>query len=374
MQSLARERWFLLRLKSKYAGMLIHISVLRVYFIISFLIYFYIAGQSIAIRLSRRINVVSKQLKLKLETFNSKHPPAERITWESVTQLDADRLHTIPHSTKYQAVRLFHKAARANEEEFRVISEMRNTIQHYLSKLEVITAAILAIEQSGNVTTYHSGARSLLFTRKRQCEHDLTRLKSFANHGDFPELSHYLTECDECEDPDVDPELVPEEVGEESMLTLESGYQGCPETKTLDPDELSTVSASSDSADEEDFFYCSDEEWESCHGLPSQTAQQPPKPPLLHHSSIEPTPSFSYVNLTGPPSEQTDTVLGDQVADTNSKTPSSSSDEEELEVQHWRKEKLFREEYARSTMVGCTLNCCCYAQFTLRLLFRNHLN
>ena len=119
MQSLARERWFLLRLKSRYAGMLIHISVLRVYLIINFLIYFYIAGQSIAIRLSRRINVVSKQLKLKLETFNSKHPPAERITWESVTQLDADRLHTIPRSTKYQAVRLFHTAARANEEEFR---------------------------------------------------------------------------------------------------------------------------------------------------------------------------------------------------------------------------------------------------------------
>ena len=111
---------------------IIHISVLRVYFIISFLIYFYIAGQSIAIRLSRRINVVSKQLKLKLETFNSKHPPAERITWESVTPLDADRLHTIPHSTKYQAVRLFHKAARANEEEFRVSSDEEELeVQHW---------------------------------------------------------------------------------------------------------------------------------------------------------------------------------------------------------------------------------------------------
>ena len=31
--------------------------------------------------------------------------------------------------------------------------------------------------------------------------------------------------------------------------------------------------------------------------------------------------------------------------------PSSSSDEEELEVQHWRKEKFLREEYIRSTMV-----------------------
>ena len=39
-------------------------------------------------------------------------------------------------------------------------------------------------------------------------------------------------------------------------------------------------------------------------------------------------------------------VLSDQIS------PSSSSDEEELEVQHWRKEKFLREEYIRSTMVG----------------------
>jgi hypothetical protein len=128
--------------------------------------YNFVAGQSIAIRLSRRINVVTKQLKSKLETFNSKHPPAERITWEDVTQLDADRPCTIPHRSKYQAVRLFHKAARANEEEFRIISEMRNSIKHYLCKLEVISAAIRDIEQSGDVSTYQSGTRSLLLTRK----------------------------------------------------------------------------------------------------------------------------------------------------------------------------------------------------------------
>ena len=288
---------------------------------------------------------MTKQLKLKLKIFNSNHPPAERITWESVTQLDADRLHTIPRSTKYHAVRLYHKAARANEEEFRIISEMRNTIQHYLSKLEVITTAILAIEQSGDVTTYHRGARSLLLTRKSQCEHDLTRLNSFITHGDFPELSHYPTECADCEDPDIDPELVPEEAGEAPVFTLESSCHDCPETKALDLDELSTVSAGSDSAEEE-FFDCSDEEWETCRCLPSpsQTAQQPSTPPLLHHSSIEskistPSSNLTKFNTQGQPSVPTDTMLGDQVI-TNSQTPSLSSDEEELEVQHWRKEKL----------------------------------
>ena len=333
--------------------------------------------------------MVTKQLKLKLEMFNSKHPPAERITWEGVTQLDADQPRTIPHSSKYQAVRLFHKAARANEEEFRIISEMRNTIQHYLCKLEVITAAILDIEQSGDITTYQNGARSLLLTRKRQCETDLTRLNSFVSHGDFPELSHYLTEDTDCEEP----ELVPEEVDEDPIFNLDSsvlenGCQDCPETNNLDSDELSAMSMSSD---DEDFFDCSDQEWESYHHLPTQTAQQPSKPPLLYQSSIEsktstpslnPRQSLSYVdfkaNNRGPPSVPTDTdakLLGDQVA-TNSESPSSSSDEEELEVQHWRKEKFLREEYIRSTMVRYRHYCYQYTRFTLHSpsIFRNQLN
>ena len=175
---------------------------------------YFVAGQSIAIRFSRRINVVTKQLKSKLEMFNSKHPPAERMTWEGVTRLDADQPHTIPRCSKYQAVRLFYKAARANEEEFRIISEMRNTIKHYLCKLEVISAAIHDIEQNGVATTYQKGARSLLFTRKRQCELDLTRLNSFISHGDFPELSDYLTEDADCEEP----ELVPEEIDDRSHI------------------------------------------------------------------------------------------------------------------------------------------------------------
>ena len=349
MQSLARERWFLLRLKSKYAGML-NIGMLHVH---SHYCNYFVAGQSIAIRLSRRINVVTKQLKSKLEMFNSKHPPAERITWEGVTQLDADQPHTIPRCSKYQAVRLFHKAARANEEEFRIISEMRNTIKHYLCKLEVISAAIRDIEQNGVATTYQNGARSLLFTRKRQCELDLTRLNSFIRHGNFPELSHYLTEDADCEEP----ELVPEEIDEDPIFSLdssglESSCQDCHEINNLDSDELSTMSTSSEFADDED---CSDQEWED---LPTQTVQGPSNPPLLYQSSVKSkTPtlllnsrqSLSYVDNQEPPSVPTDTdakVLSDQIS------PSSSSDEEELEVQHWRKEKFLREEYIRSTMVG----------------------
>ena len=351
IRSLARERWFLLRLKSKYAGML-NIGMLHVH---SLYCNYFVAGQSIAIRLSRRINVVTKQLKSKLEMFNSKHPPAERMTWEGVTRLDADQPHTIPRCSKYQAVRLFYKAARANEEEFRIISEMRNTIKHYLCKLEVISAAIHDIEQNGVATTYQKGARSLLFTRKRQCELDLTRLNSFISHGDFPELSHYLTEDADCEEP----ELVPEEIDEDPIFSFDSSglessncCQDCPEIHNLDSDELGAMSTSSEFADDEDFLDCSDQEWED---LPAQTAQGPSNPPLLCQSSVKSkTPTLSLnsrqslrcVDNREPLLVPTDTdtkVLSD--------CPSSSSDEEELEVQHWRKEKFLCEEYIRSTMV-----------------------
>lgn len=64
-------------------------------------------------------------------------------------QLDTEQLHTIPCSMRYQAVRLFHKAPRADEEEFRILSEMRNTVQHYIiCMLEVLTTAISDLEQN----------------------------------------------------------------------------------------------------------------------------------------------------------------------------------------------------------------------------------
>lgn len=86
LQSLARERWFLLRLKSKYAGVF-NISIVTLLQFI-WIIIIYVAGQSIAIRLSRRfcwINVVTKQLKAKISEYNSNNPPSGSLTWEDVT-------------------------------------------------------------------------------------------------------------------------------------------------------------------------------------------------------------------------------------------------------------------------------------------------
>ena len=52
-------------------------------------VHIYTDGQSIAIRLSRRINVVTKQLKLKLEIFSLTHSAVDKLTWEDVTQFNS---------------------------------------------------------------------------------------------------------------------------------------------------------------------------------------------------------------------------------------------------------------------------------------------
>ena len=78
------------------------------------------------------------------------------------------------------------------------------------------------------------------------------------------------------------------------------------------------MSMSSESADED--FFVLIKNGEGHHNLPTKTAQQPSKPPLLYQSSIEskmstpslyPRQSLNYVNFKannrGPPSVPTDT-------------------------------------------------------------------
>ena len=339
--------------------------------------------------------MVTKQLKSKLEMINSKRTPSRRITWEGVTRLDADLPSGIPHSTRNQAVRLFHKAARAKEEEFRIHSEMRNTIQHYLCKLEVITAALVDLEQCSELTTYQSGTRSLLHSRKVQCYQALARLNTFARHGDFPELSQYLpgdqhdtdtysgesrvvpeedpksesNMLDGCGTDDEEPQSQSELVCTEDLKLDSNVHQDQFETYYDMESDVGepTVNSETEGSDSDNFFDGSDEE--DYNQLPVHRSQQLPMLPQLHQSSFESkasTGSSSSLNTTSssisvhykdyraPISTLSDT--GAKPFDDNdapkSNDTSSGSDEEEMEVQHWRKEKFLCEEYIRSTMVG----------------------
>ncbi len=53
---------------------------------------YFAAGQKIANRLSRRINVVSKSLRSAIHKYNSQRPISQVVTWEGITQLGADQL------------------------------------------------------------------------------------------------------------------------------------------------------------------------------------------------------------------------------------------------------------------------------------------
>ena len=152
---------------------------------------------------------------------------------------------------------------------------------------------------------------------------------------------------------------------EDSSDVLDSHHQDQLETDNLDSDvsEPSVISMSSET-DSDDFF---DHEWED-YQLPTHRAEEPSKPPLLYESSFDsrvstqslsPRQSLSPVHFMsdyqGPSSAPVDTaaeLLHDEVLPNYDDT-SSSAGEEELEVQHWRKEKFLREEYIRSTMVCC---------------------
>ena len=103
-----------------------------------------------------------------------------------------DHSTDIPRSIRYQAVRLYHSVARADEEEFRLLTEMRNTIEHYLSKLRVITMTMERDRVSDELNAYQCGEHSLLVSKKRQCVADLVRLHSYSKYGEFPDLNQFL--------------------------------------------------------------------------------------------------------------------------------------------------------------------------------------
>ena len=78
-----------------------------------------IDGQKIAIRLSRRITVVSKKLKRVLNLYNSRSD--EDISWEEATNLTecvgySYTPSNVPDFIKHQAVPLSHQNDRAVEE------------------------------------------------------------------------------------------------------------------------------------------------------------------------------------------------------------------------------------------------------------------
>ena len=129
--------------------------------------------QKIAIRLSRRITVVSKRLKRFLNLHNASSE--EDVSLEEATN-PTDCIgysytpSSVPDFIKYQAVRLCHQNDRAVEELSHLETEMKNCIEHYISENEHLTRQREPIQCSGALDSCGMGTVCLLTQRIKECK------------------------------------------------------------------------------------------------------------------------------------------------------------------------------------------------------------
>ncbi|XP_065893420.1 uncharacterized protein [Dysidea avara] len=185
MRDQAKERWYLLKLKAKYAD-----------------------GQKIAIRLSRCINLVSKQLKGTIAKYNANQPESTQVQWKDATDLSNDiykkavfASSNIPHSFKAQAVELRHKISRCNEEITQLEEEMKCCSQHFIAKYMGLCQLVDTLESAEVQGRYTKGSISLLKKCLHRCRFELKSLSCLMECTQLPELEAMLTEF--CRDNEV---------------------------------------------------------------------------------------------------------------------------------------------------------------------------
>ncbi|XP_065900357.1 uncharacterized protein [Dysidea avara] len=135
IEQAARERWFLLRLKAKYAD-----------------------GLSIAVRLSRRITTVNSHMKAMLNNFNEGLPVDDRMSWEAACNIHhhsytaslTNPVDSIPLEVKHEAVQKFQTIVRSNEEMMLLTQEMSNCLEYYEKQILQLTSNHQGIMQLMN--------------------------------------------------------------------------------------------------------------------------------------------------------------------------------------------------------------------------------
>ena len=140
-------------LKHPYVRKLLHNYFLVMYFPNTYincsLKLLLIRWTKIAIRLARRINVVTKSLKKCLNAYNTGFDSSCHLSWEEAVNLSSqiyvDCLYSesiIPNSVKYQALQFFKQILRAEEEIVRIKDEMLNCVHHYIGAYECLVTQI----------------------------------------------------------------------------------------------------------------------------------------------------------------------------------------------------------------------------------------
>ena len=159
-----------------------------------------IDGQKIAIRLSRRITVVSKLLKESLALYNSGIDSSCHLTWSEAISLSSqiykDYLFDespVPSVVKYQAVQLHHQISRSEEEIARIKTEICDCVNHYIDVHECLLRHTEAYEQSEDpLSLYDLGKLCLLKKAMKKCMYQLQSLQCFLQYTELEQLQDTL--------------------------------------------------------------------------------------------------------------------------------------------------------------------------------------
>lgn len=194
-------------------------------------------GQKIAIRLSRRITVVTQSLRKSLADYNAGLDSSSQLTWEQVTDL-SQQIHdgclftntSIPSTIKSQAIRLHNIMMRAEEEIGKLKEEMFHCIEHFISVYSCLIGKIEELKNNPN--SFSCGHICLLKQSLRKYRVILSTLFPFAEHIDISVLNKFLLSLDDDlenvrDNPTSEETSLPEEpsLPEKSSLTEESIHE-----------------------------------------------------------------------------------------------------------------------------------------------------
>ena len=203
-------------------------------------IFYFVDGQSIAARLAKQVNRVTKQVKKDIEKFNNdEHGSVQslpsNITFDGIKDPDCEfwltlqpesrqqEIPTVPLNVKRKAIDLCHLLDRSKEEQVLLKDEMKNTFSHFFHQHELISDFLVALSQDTEIVDDRQyGAQ--LFARKKLLDIEFTLLKLskvFSGHIDVEMPQTYiLTETTALNTVDV--ELAFEDDEEEQIVVMSS--------------------------------------------------------------------------------------------------------------------------------------------------------
>lgn len=196
-EACARERWFLLSMKAKYAGKVIFnfCACYKLYIIYTIMhgcvTIMCAEGHALACRLARRITTVSSQLKELIKKYNllsSSTDDENHMTWETATDLSTwhnargiYQTHpTIPTAIKKEACQAAITMERAREEVVMLKEEMSNTVLHYIQEHKHLSSAIESFNTPPDsvLNQFDKGTLALLHKARCKTENHLSKLSS----------------------------------------------------------------------------------------------------------------------------------------------------------------------------------------------------